>query len=666
MGYIQSGKTLSFTTVAALARDNSYPLVIVIAGTSVPLSGQSVRRLHHDLRLDSRPDHVWQHIHNPQVEGDDHGRISSVLAEWKDPHVPQEERRTALITVMKHHGHLNHLIEVLRRLNLQGVPVLIVDDEADQAGLNNLIQEGDESTTYQRLCMLKEVVPHHTFLQYTATPQGPLLINLIDVLSPGFAVPLTPGNEYTGGSIFFHDGSPYIREIPPNQIPTRDHPLPEPPESLLAALRFFFVGVASGLIRDHGWGHRSMMIHPSQRTVGHTQYYAWVAEIRDTWIRILGHPGDQDCHELIEDFRPAYNDLATTVRDLEPWEAINAHLLRAIRTTEPHLVNAKRGRTPEVNWSSAYSHILVGGQVLDRGFTVEGLTVTYMPRGLGTRRADTIQQRARFFGYKRPYLPYCRIYLEPQVEDALRRYVEHEEDVRGRLEENSRTGRPLSELRRAFLLTRSLEPTRDSIIDVDFVRVNLDEGWSAPKAPHESAEFIRSNRALVEAFLDSLRLVPLEGHPERTEFQIHDVARSVLLQEAYERLLADIRYARLSDAQNYLGVQVILRRYFEEHPEATCSVYRMSGGRTRERKLNDDGNIPNLFQGAYPVERARRGQIYPGDREIHDPNAVSIQLHTLAIPAELGVHPAYQGVPALAIWIPRDATGDVIVQDQGG
>jgi hypothetical protein len=83
---------------------------------------------------------------------------------------------------MKNHRHLTNLIAVLNQLNLRGIPVLIFDDEADQAGLNNLINQGEESTTYHELRMLKEAVPHHTFLQYTATPQGPLLINLIDVL----------------------------------------------------------------------------------------------------------------------------------------------------------------------------------------------------------------------------------------------------------------------------------------------------------------------------------------------------------------------------------------------------------------------------------------------------------------------------------------------------
>ena len=98
-------------------------------------------------------------------------------------------------------------------------------------------------------------------------------------------------------------------------------------------------------------------------------------------------------------------------------------------------VNASRGKTPEIRWSDFYSHILVGGQAMDRGFTVEGLTVTYMPRPLATGQVDTTLQRGRFFGYKGSYLGFCRVWLDQANIDAFRAIIEHEEDVRRRLEE---------------------------------------------------------------------------------------------------------------------------------------------------------------------------------------------------------------------------------------
>ena len=58
-GYEQSGKTLSFTTLIALAKDNGYRLIILIAGIATNLVEQSSTRLEKDLRIDSRQDMQW-------------------------------------------------------------------------------------------------------------------------------------------------------------------------------------------------------------------------------------------------------------------------------------------------------------------------------------------------------------------------------------------------------------------------------------------------------------------------------------------------------------------------------------------------------------------------------------------------------------------------------
>lgn len=667
VGYVQSGKTLSFTTVTTLARDNNFPIVIVIAGTSRHLTEQSRQRLRRDLRLDQRNDRCWRHLHNPRVNRQDHERIARLIADWHDPNVPNEQKPTMLITVMKHHGHLNHLMQALSHVDLTCIPVLIIDDEADQAGLNNLINEGDESTTYRRLRQLKDMIPHHTFLQYTATPQGPLLINLIDVLSPGFAKNLTPGQAYVGGSDFFLAEQPLVREIPTRDIPTQNNPLREPPDSLLEALRIFFLGVASGWIRDNGSGNRSMMVHPSRRTLGHQQYHTWINSICTTWLNILNNFTDPDADELLQYFRSSYNELQLTVPNIEPFEELMARMARTIRRTDIHLVNTARGPTPIIDWRGEYAHILVGGQALDRGFTVEGLTVTYMPRGVGARRADTIQQRARFFGYKQDYLGYCRVFLEPDVRDAFTTYVTHEENIRNRLCEYE--DRTLAELRRAFLLPRGLAPTRDSVIDIDYVRARINEGWFYPRVPHDSRDALESNQRVVRNYLNCIEreLCSDDGHNDRTQIQRHQVASGQVLSEVFEQLLVVLRFSSLSDAQNFLGIMVVLQHILSENPEETCTVYQMSNGMARVRTLNIEGEIPNLFQGAHPVEpRERRGEIYPGDREIHDDNIITIQIHALNLRSERTGPIEYEGVPNIAIWIPSRFSSDVLIQDQGG
>ena len=82
VGYVQSGKTLSFTTVAALARDNGFGAVILLAGTAVSLKGQSEKRLTIDLGLEDTQ-HDWRHFENPDPTKNDHTEIDKVLRNWR-------------------------------------------------------------------------------------------------------------------------------------------------------------------------------------------------------------------------------------------------------------------------------------------------------------------------------------------------------------------------------------------------------------------------------------------------------------------------------------------------------------------------------------------------------------------------------------------------------
>jgi hypothetical protein len=666
IGFVQSGKTLNFTTVTALARDNAYPLVIMIAGTSVPLFNQSTKRLIKDLGISSRRgSRRWRHVPNP--DENDLDTIRSVLDSWQPGSaVPDARRQSVLVTVMKHYQHLDNLNDVLQELDLTAIPALVIDDEADQAGLNNEVLQQRQSTTYSRLLNLKARLPHHTYLQYTATPQAPLLINIIDALSPNFADILTPGPDYCGGRDFFVQGSPYVRTIPAADIPTANRVLQRAPQSLIEAMRIFMVGVAHAIFMDDTSDNRSMLVHPSRTTGPHADSVQWITRLKRRWELTLD-PATGDATErqdLLDQFRTAYTDLANTVPNLAtdaPFEDVAECLLEAVRTTEITEMNTRRdGTTPEVNWDNSYSHILVGGQSMDRGFTVEGLTVTYMPRNLGVGNADSIQQRARFFGYKRSYLGFCRVYLEQRARRAFELYVTHEADMHARLIDHRNRGLPLSQWRRAFFLSSGLNPTRRALIDVPFIRGLNGDDWYFPRGPHASPAAISDNRLVVRDFLVTLTLNADAGHANRTTMQRHRVAENVSLQTAFEQLLLNVRIPRTSDSMRYYGVLMQIRAWLEKHPNATCSVYQMRPGQHVPRGLSTQGDMRNLHQGP-----ASSGgfQTYPGDFHIKAPTGVTIQLHNVEIHDSSGTTLATD-VPVVAVWIPTELSQPFLIQPQ--
>ncbi len=665
VGYVQSGKTMSFEAVAALARDNGFQIVVV-AGTANPLLDQSMGRLRRDLRLDD-PDRArrWIQFQNPGDEDATMQAIRDVLDDWRDPGTPEEYKKTVLITVLKNHRRLQNLADLFRSLGLERVPVLIIDDEADQASLNNEVAQGQESTTYRCLMDLRQALPSHTYLQYTATPQAPLLVSIIDSLSPNFVEVLEPGDEYVGGREFFGDNRRYVRVIPPQDVPTSTNLLTEPPESLLEALRVFMAGVTAGIRRSANTGNRSMLVHPSHRTAQHQGYYNWVRDIFEEWKRILNLPdADPDKQELIEDLREAYRDVADTVEDdLPAFEELLPSFRLAFRNTRILEVNARGGRTPDVDWRSAYGWILVGGQAMDRGFTVEGLTVTYMPRGIGVGNADTVQQRARFFGYKRSYLGFCRVYLEQGTLNAFRSYVDHEEDIRSQLAEFRDNGRPLNEWKRAFVLDLAMRPCRHNVLEFDYMRGRFADDWFTPRVALASDPILRANRGAVTAFIQDLAFADDDGHPDRTDIQRHHVSRDVPLRAAMEQLLVGLRITGTTDSQRYTGLLLQLSKALEDNPDEVCAVYRMSPAARRRRGVDENGEVMQLFQGEAPVQpRNRRGEVYPGDRAIRQDDTVTIQIHALNLTRDENI--ILEDVPVVAIWIPARLARAWINQDQ--
>jgi len=695
IGYVQSGKTLSFTTLAAIARDNNYQVVIIIGGTSINLLEQSTKRVRKDLRIDSRYgfDQKWTQIKNPHPNSqEDIDTITNALDQWANPTFPNERCKTILITVMKNGSHLRNLAELMSGMNLDQVPTLIIDDEGDQASLNtrarwaarNLIDiddltENDVSTIYRRINQLRNIFPHHTFLQYTATPQANLFINILDRLSPNFIKLLTPGSDYTGGVEFFQANPNLIVEIPATDLSTPNHPLHQPPESLLKALRIFYLGVVAGTVlksfQSPSQRNRSMLIHPSRLQGDHNTFYSWVNNIKESWRRLLSGNDDLEKEELLKDFRVAYNELYMTVPDLPPFDQLtDSNLIHAIQYTPIVEVNARRGSTPQINWQDEYSWILVGGQSMDRGFTVEGLTVTYMPRNVGVGNVDTIQQRARFFGYKRSYLNYCRVFLDQMTIDAYNHIIDHEEDVREQLEDFDVNNRHLNDWSRKLVLDGMLNLTRSNVLYDDLDRDSFGDDWFRVSAPHDTEEYITLNKDNIISYLEPQKYLFREndGHPQRTENQRHLVA-TVKLQDCLDNLLNNLRFTRESDSSTYSSLRGILKRHLKENPEENCQIYLMSASslanwEIRERRLDKKGHdeIQELFQGKNP----RTGSvIYPGDREIKDENALCIQIHRLHITDSDGENIIdeqgnlkFIDVPTLAIWVPQHIAKDIIKQ----
>ena len=623
VGYVQSGKTLSFTTVAALACDNRFPLIIVLSGTKKNLYSQTVKRLRSDLDLE-HPDGRWVIFEAQTRNPDLSQQLRRLLEKWDQPELPGLPRQTALIAVLKTRQRLDGLTDALRQLDLRGRACLIIDDEADQHGLNNKVRQDETSSVYGALLSLRDALPRHTYVQYTATPQALLLISVLDSLSPRFGWTLEAGAGYCGGQSFFEDGR-LVSTIPDHDLHAIDEESDGgPPDSLLEALRLFYIGVA---VQAYHRGrneptqqHRSMLVHPSMFKLDHLRFKRWVDGATDSWIELFElPPDDQDRDELVQIFYTAYNDLANSVEiyrqqnedheTVPAFEDILVYLPQSMRSTRTWEVNSRElEEWTQDNWNSAHSHILMGGENLGRGLTVNGLITTYMPRGRGSGVADTIQQRGRFFGYKRNYLGLCRVFLAGDVRGDYENYIDHESYVMQELSQLIQSGSSMSEWRRRMLLAQSLLPTRRSVMPDIYRHLRVSE-WTQQSQPwtcHEDDPKVAWNWDVIEGFLDGLVFQEDPGSDQRTVVQRNALAEDVPLLSVLENLLVPMWFS-WRDAPNFSATELAIQWHLRSNPDATAAVYLMadqrsllSGGGKRQRQLRDDGRIAQLFQGEDP------------------------------------------------------------------
>lgn len=664
VGYVQSGKTLSFTAVTALARDNGYPLVVLLAGTKTNLHRQTSRRLRKDLQVEREGGmSPWLLVENPKTSSQDADAVANAVVTSVAPEVPEAFRQTVVIAVMKNATRLDAVTGVIQQLAQQGVlteatPVLVVDDEADQAGLN-AGDADDPTATYAAIMRLRHALPAHTYVMYTATPQAPLLLNLADTLSPDFVRVLDAGGAYTGGEYFFMEHrSSFVEPIPDSEtLAAVDLDTQEPPTSLLDALATFLVGVVS----QRGKRQLAMLVHPSHTKDLHNKYKQWVSGALDAWRLTLGEPGP-DRDELVRDIiEPAWRRLALDGAPVVPLEDVVRDLPFYLLKVQVRVVNSEVPEEEGIQWGSSPAWVLVGGNKLDRGFTVEGLSVTYMPRGTGVGNADTIQQRARFFGYKRAYAEFCRAWLAAETEAAFTKYVEHERYLRRELVTLERDGKGLRGWKRKMLLDPALKPCRRAVVSLPHLhsRVPGEKWMRFERLARLGEEGTAANRRLVGRLLEDSGLDWREHPDDPRPANRHQVA-TALLSEVIDEFLAPWA-AHPLDRVTLNQLLLVLGAGLDDFPSEPVDIVWVRRGLARGRRLlsGDDGSVLNLQEGYRPNDG---GDGYKGDASFRDPHRLTMQIYVVD-----AVDPTTKEVVAadlrgLTVWVPRHLAGGALVE----
>jgi hypothetical protein len=612
LGYVQSGKTTAMMALMAAAADRGYSIIIAFLGSTNLLLQQNSDRIVKKLGIHERNDYRWVSMINPKGT-----TASNEITGWLT------KGRVIFIPVLKHSGRITDLATTLENVpRVANSRVLILDDEADQASLNTLVRSGSESRVYSAIDELRRVLPQHAFIQFTATPYAPLLLEADDPLFPRFVEFLEPGPGYTGGREFFIDRADMVvryissaDEQTPKKLPI------ELPQSLESALWNFIIGsaVLNSTVRDST--PISMLIHPSPRKDVQERYHFLI--IRKFALMSKEVVDAASFADLPKIARDEYSRLISSgVKRLDENDLLG-DIKYVLSELKIWLLNSATA-VKKVDWNVSPFHILVGGNKLERGFTVEGLTVTYMNRP-SSDQVDTIEQRARAFGYRSEFLPFCQFFASARTIKMLRDIVLTEYDLRARLIDAVESGMTLNEWARVIglLIPEGAKPTRDNVV------LGLAEGqsgWQQIRKPSLELEAIESNWKLCDSVgLLSAALKDF-GRLNLRELQISSQDAVAFLKE----------WSFGANVHSWSFNECVEQFERQAQFQQTVSIVLMeqesetSNPRPRLREWRDEIGFVNLFQGRDTRQEASK-PFYPGDAYfeeiISQPSRLLIEIH---------------------------------------
>jgi hypothetical protein len=645
VGEVQSGKTMSFTALIALAHENGFPLVVVLAGTKDQLLIQTSERLIKDLKAEGNGSaNPWVVLTKPKKSQKNQNSkiLQKSLSIWNELDAPTSFKPTVVLTTLKNRTGIEAVIDLIEeiklRINLDNYPVLIIDDEGDQAGLNLDWLTEEESTIYSAIGRLRRSLKLHSYVMYTATPQGPLLVNIEDTLSPKYVTLLESGSDYLGGSELFIENGDFTKLIPEDEFTQvfDTSPSAPSPKSLKSALAYYLLALYVAQSRGNP-KPISMLIHPSAQVILHNRYEKWVSNLLYAWETILKEPSERIYEkEKLDFFEPALKELKKTTK--LPLDFDLSSSLKEIRwwisKIEVRIVNAETHNIQSKEWQSKAGWILIGGNKLERGFTIENLAVTYMPRSTGVGNVDVIQQRGRFFGYKRKYKDLLRGWFFQDHIQAYISYVDHENSIRSQLELVDNSNQRLIEWRRRFLLDPSYKPVRNQVISLGIVHRKL----STFKQHMLFDPSIRENQDAfhveLKKFQSNLKKLPQDNRGDIGNFYSElnlDQALSLLadwpMSPSNRAELDDLIWAikSIDDSGDPIPVAIVFMDWDGQELSQRIRERSMLHHKSDPNKPTEEQVIANIFQG----RSGKDEKSYPGDSEMVINDALTIQVHLI-------------------------------------
>ncbi|MER7336159.1 MULTISPECIES: Z1 domain-containing protein [unclassified Micromonospora] len=469
LGNVQSGKTANYLGLICKAADAGYRVIIIIAGIHNNLRNQTQSRVDEGfigfekgagknklgkvvgvgrIDLQRRPSHFTSSTRDFSQAAA--SQVGVPLQNLNEP---------AVFVIKKNASTLANLTQWLKT-SLQGgrinSPLLLIDDEADNASINVSQDPNAASTINAQIRELLAMFERSSYVGYTATPFANIFIDPEsddemlgqDLFPRDFIVSLDPPSNYLGArKVFLESPDEFLRSINDSEdaIPIKHRItqiIEELPDSLRFAVRAFLLVRAIRILRGQASEHNSMLVNASRFTRVQSQLrnhvHSYLEELQNA-LRISGALDPVEARAVPEIFELENTWKAEYGEAGHRWEDVLKVLHDAaapIRVVEVN--NTSAGKLNYSDFENGLNVIAVGGFSLSRGLTLEGLSITYFLRS--SVMYDTLMQMGRWFGYRPGYEDLCRIWMPEDAQGWYAHIAESIEMLRDDLKEMEAAG----------------------------------------------------------------------------------------------------------------------------------------------------------------------------------------------------------------------------------
>jgi hypothetical protein len=451
VGHVQSGKTANYTGLICKAADAGYKFIVVIAGALNNLRNQTQERINENFVGKNGDEYVKVGIGNS-----DNSKLPwSLTTDSGDFDIKTANRLSqsgnfdnmvgpVIIVIKKHSRTLSNVKKWLNSHynNKINHPILLIDDESDYASVNTK-DEDDPATINRKIRELLGLFNKRTYVAYTATPFANIFIDHKasseaqgkDLFPRDFIYSLDAPTNYLGARKVFLENqekhiitiNDYLDDIPAKH--KKDYELFSLPPSLLEAIRLFVINIAIRELRGQYNKHNSMLIHASRFTNMHIQTALLTSDyLKDLKREFINFGKLENCDsisqlisETLKTFTKYYSNLNIEKKSVTQ---VISDTIDSIVVREAH----QKTKIPlEYRKDINTNAIVIGGTSLSRGYTIEGLSVSYFLRN--TVFYDTLMQMGRWFGYRIGYEDLCKIFMPTNIADDFTEIIETTEDL---------------------------------------------------------------------------------------------------------------------------------------------------------------------------------------------------------------------------------------------